>query len=142
MGIRTLVVNVISGGTSAVIIHLLVQMLLWVVSFGPTFGDYLIISALLLPIPLVLGVAAGILVTAMCRSICATLSVAIAITGLLGAIASIALGFSGLTERSLTSQLTPIMFGMVTELMGITLVLVGSYIHRKLRTLSSLGPRN
>ena len=85
----------LSGIAGAFAIHTLIQMLLWTLSLGRTLADYFLIWFILLPVPLVLGIFAGVLVSVVYRSQSQIQAFALAAIGMIGAMVGIAFGASG-----------------------------------------------
>lgn len=135
MSIEKLLSNIVAGIIGATIIHSLVQMLLWAVSFGPTFIDYLLIWLILLPIPLVLGVVAGILTTIQCRASRNTWAFSLAMLGMIGAMVSVAFGPDDFGVDTWSSLLIPMLSGAISELVIVGFATLGASILKKIRNL-------
>lgn len=135
MSIKKFLTNIVAGIIGATIIHSLVQMLLWAVSFGPTFTDYLLIWLILLPIPLVLGVVAGILTTFQCRANRNTWAFSLAMLGMIGAMVSVAFGPDDFGVDSWSSLLIPMLSGAISELVLVGFATLGASLLRKIRNL-------
>ena len=135
MSIKNLLSNTIAGIAGATIIHSLVQMLLWIVSFGPTFADNLSIWLILLPIPLVLGIVASIFTTIWCRTSCNTWTFIVAVLGMIGAMVSVAFVRADSDVEIWGSFLTPIMGGVISELVITGLSILGAYLLKRMRYL-------
>ena len=134
MGARAYFSHMLFGLLGAIVIHTLVQTLLWTFSLGRTLDDYLPIWFIWLPMPVLLGIFAGVIVSIVCRSQCPMWAFVLAAIGMISAMVSIAFGADGRADNSIISSIwRPVLSGATVELVVAAVARIGVYLFKRLR---------
>jgi hypothetical protein len=134
MSAKTKFSYVLAGVAGAISVHIVIQTLFWVLSFGFTFADYFMIRLFMLPMPIVFGTVAGVLVSLACRARCQAWAFVLAAIGMIGAMVRIAYSAGPPSSTDIISNLWgPTLSGVAVQLVILVIARVGVYLFRTVR---------
>ena len=125
--LRTYFIPALYGVAGAILANTLIILLLLLLSLGTTVADIAMIWLITLPVPLVLGVLAGVLTRSNGWAFI------LAIMGIIGGTLSIAFWLDTLYIETWLSLLIRVIGGAIVELMLVGIAALGRYLWNSIR---------